>query len=91
MVNFSKKLTTDQVPGWEEYVKFPHFFGQLDSAHLLFYSVLSVLMKHHLSACFFQVLLQLQIAQGKSEGVHGADKARQSRPKTRSEGFLKAA
>lgn len=26
MVNFSKKLTTDQVPGWEEYVHLPHMF-----------------------------------------------------------------
>ena len=26
MVNFSKKLTTDQIPGWEEYGHLPHMF-----------------------------------------------------------------
>jgi hypothetical protein len=26
MVNFSKKLTTDQIPGWEEYGDLPHMF-----------------------------------------------------------------
>ena len=26
MANFSKKLTTDQIPGWEEYGHLPHMF-----------------------------------------------------------------
>ena len=48
MVNFSKKLTKDQIPGWEEYVKLLHFCYQLESAPLLI--CLLLVLKHRLSA-----------------------------------------